>query len=242
MEFKTPLNAAHSNVRKSEKLLKSGKFEEAISLQDRIVELLSEALTETSDASVRESLRLQVEHHEKQKLLISHKQASWENFCQQLANLQTKMSNVSASGSGDGLQDSIYRTFQETESLLEHLRVGTGPGQPAASSPGSTAGTGAKMPKDDKIIIEELQTANNHLRSMVDTMFSELETYKKENAELRARVRDLEAERRARLSQAGVEVAGLGHRVDTAGLEDSGQFPDLAPLEMPQFDFPTENK
>ena len=59
--------------------------------------------------------------------------------------------------------------------------------------------------------------------------------------ELRARVRDLEAERRARLSQAGLEVAGLGHRVDTAGLEDSGQFPDLAPLEMPQFDFPTEN-
>ena len=112
MEFKTPLNAAHSNVRKSEKLLKSGKFEEAISLQDRIVELLSEALTETSDASVRESLRLQVAHHEKQKLLISHKQASWENFCQQLANLQTKMSNVSASGSGDGLQVEWIHTRQ----------------------------------------------------------------------------------------------------------------------------------
>ena len=152
-----------------------------------------------------------------------------------LVNLNIRNSSKS------NFQDSIYRTFQETESLLEHLRVGTGPGQPAATSPGSTAGTGAKMPKDDKIIIEELQTANNHLRSMVDTMFSELETYKKENAELRARVRDLEAERRARLSQAGVEVAGLGHRVDTAGLEDSGQFPDLAPLEMPQFDFPTEN-
>ena len=26
--------------------------------------------------------------------------------------------------------------------------------------------TGAKMPKDDKIIVEELQTANNHLRGM----------------------------------------------------------------------------
>lgn len=139
------------------------------------------------------------------------------------------------------IQDSIFRTFQETESLLEHLKVGTGPCPPATSS--SPELSGAKMPKDDKIIIEELQTANNHLRKMVETMFSELETYKKENSELRARVRDLEAERRARLAIGGHIELGQGPRAgpDT-GLEDSGQFPDLAPLEMPHFDFPNENK
>ena len=136
-------------------------------------------------------------------------------------------------------QDSIFRTFQETESLLEHLRGGTGPCPPATSS--SPELSGAKMPKDDKIIIEELQTANNHLRRMVETMFSELETYKKENSDLRARVRDLEAERRARLSLGGQLELGQGPQAE-AGLEDSGQFPDLAPLEMPHFDFPNENK
>ena len=119
--------------------------------------------------------------------------------------------------------------MEETESLLEHLKVGTETSQPTL---------GAKMPKDDKIIIEELQTANNHLRSMVETMFSELETFRKENAELRARVRDLEAEKRARM--ANTEVGNV-HATPTVGLglqlEDSGQFPDLAPLEMPQFDF-----
>ena len=124
------------------------------------------------------------------------------------------------------LQDSIFRTFQETESLLEHLRVGT---LVEASVP-SQPSTGAKMPKDDKIIIEELQTANNHLRRMVESMFSELETYKKENSELRARVKDLEAERRVRQQQARVGLQ----------LEDSADIPDLAPLEMPQFDFPSE--
>ena len=137
-------------------------------------------------------------------------------------------------------QDSIFRTFQETESLLEHLRVGTEPNEP--SSPGAT---GAKMPKDDKIIIEELQTANNHLRKMVETMFAELETYKKENSELKARIRDLEAEKKSRSAVAGhVEYPGLVTHVTKLdlGLEDSGQFPDLAPLEMPQFDFPTDNK
>ena len=94
----------------------------------------------------------------------------------------------------------------------------------------SQPSTGAKMPKDDKIIIEELQTANNHLRRMVESMFSELETYKKENSELRARVKDLEAERRVRQQQARVGLQ----------LEDSADIPDLAPLEMPQFDFPSE--
>ena len=94
----------------------------------------------------------------------------------------------------------------------------------------SQPSTGAKMPKDDKIIIEELQTANNHLRRMVESMFSELETYKKENSELRARLKDLEAERRVRQQQARVGLQ----------LEDSADILDLAPLEMPQFDFPSE--
>ena len=117
----------------------------------------------------------------------------------------------------------------ETESLLEHLKVGTESSQPAI---------GAKMPKDDKIIIEELQTANNHLRSMVETMFYDLETFRKENVELRARVRDLEAEKRVRLAHTDTGNAAPTPRVGLGlQLEDSGHFPDLAPLEMPQFDF-----
>ena len=65
---------------------------------------------------------------------------------------------------------------------------------------------------------------------MVESMFSELETYKKENSELRARLKDLEAERRVRQQQARVGLQ----------LEDSADILDLAPLEMPQFDFPSE--
>ena len=73
-------------------------------------------------------------------------------------------------------------------------------------------------------------------------MFAELETYKKENSDLRARVKDLEAERRARLTQ--TELGGLSPAIASRGLqlEDSGDIPDLAPLEMPQFDFPSSEK
>ena len=104
MEFDSPLNRAHSNVRKSEKLQKTGKFQEAIELQDKIVELLAESLEGTRDKKIRESLILQIENHKQQKQVIFYKQARWDKLCQQLNNLQVKMSNVSASGSGDGLQ------------------------------------------------------------------------------------------------------------------------------------------
>eukprot|EP00092_Neocalanus_flemingeri_P000824 GFUD01000877.1.p1 GENE.GFUD01000877.1~~GFUD01000877.1.p1 ORF type:complete len:239 (+),score=102.94 GFUD01000877.1:96-812(+) len=235
MELQTPLNQAHLLVRQAEKLVKTGKFEEAVSQQDRIVELLQLALRETTDNKVRESLELQVKFHTKQKEVIGYRQARCEKYSKDLTNLQIKMAQANLAAA-DGLQDSIFRTFQETESLLQHLRVGT----MEESSVPSDPSTGAKMPKDDKIIIEELQTANNHLRGMVEAMFAELETYKRENADLRAKVSDLEAEKVAK-TVAGCSFPIIGQVVDqTSGLalQDSGHLPDLAPLEMPQFDFP----
>ena len=104
MEFDSPLNQAHRNVRKSEKLQKTGKFQEAIDLQDKIVDLLAESLEGVRDEKIRESISLQIENHKQQKQVIFYKQARWDKLCQQLNNLQVKMSNVSASGSGDGLQ------------------------------------------------------------------------------------------------------------------------------------------
>ena len=49
-----------------------------------------------------------------------------------------------------------------------------------------------KKPKDDKIIIEELQVANCHLRKMVDSLFFELSNCQQEIFELKARIRILE--------------------------------------------------
>ena len=124
MEFKTPLNEAHNEVRKAENFLKNRNFHEAIELQDRIVQLLEgkynefyskisplisptflEALLDARDLKIKESLRAQIEFHRKQTDLIRVKQASWEEFCRQVASLQIRMSNISADGSSaDGLQ------------------------------------------------------------------------------------------------------------------------------------------
>ena len=104
MEFDTPLNKAHVNVRKSEKLLKSGRFEEAKELQDQIVNLLKEALEDAKEQKIKESLELQIEYHCQQKQIIAYKKTSWERLCQQLTDLQVKMNNESNSTSGVGLQ------------------------------------------------------------------------------------------------------------------------------------------
>ena len=98
------------------------------------------------------------------------------------------------------------------------------------------------MPKDDKIIIEELSTANNHLRGMVEAMFAELETYKRENGELRARISDLETERSLQQRGCGSPPTlnlGLQRQVAEDLLQDSGHLPPLAPLELPEFDYGT---
>jgi len=229
MEHKSPLNEAHFNARQAERLLKKGKFQEAISQQDKIVALLELAKADSTDNKVTESLDLQIEHHLKQKLIITQKQVRCQRFSKDLKNLQQKMAKANVEEAG--LQDSIYRTFEETESLLAHLKE---------ASPCSPT-TGAKMPKDDKIIIEELSTANLHLRDMVQAMFHELETYKRENTQLKARVHELELERVVGVRGDHPHTAphlGLtpeGPRHDL--LADSGHLPPLAPLELPEFDY-----
>jgi len=236
MELATPLNKAHYLGRQAEKSVRTGKFEEAVNLQDRIVELLQEALEDATDNKVIESLELQIKFHRKQKDVIGHRKKRCDKFTKELTNLRRKMEKANLAAA-DGLQDSIFRTFQETESLLQHLRVGTTAVED--DSVISDPSTGAKMPKDDKIIIEELQTANNHLRGMVEAMFAELETYKRENAELRAKVCDLEAEKLAKNMTTGGNIpVTIGLGVEPEGLQDSEHLPDLAPLEMPQFEFP----
>ena len=59
--------------------------------------------------------------------------------------------------------------------------------------------------------------------------------YRKENAELKSRIADLEAEKTARKQSAPVQILLEGGL--QGGLQDSGHLPPLAPLELPLFDF-----
>jgi len=240
MEIESNLNTAHRLSRQAEKYIKRGKYQEAIETHQQIVEYLKLSLSGCQDPKVKISLELQLQHHSKQKEVINLKEARINKLTKNLKNLQLRM-ETAAQQEKDSLQDSIYRTFQETESLLEHLKLGTENEKPVhenKEAPTSSSPTGAKMPKGEQMIIEELQTANKHLRGMVETMFLELETYKKENNDLKSRIAELEAEKAAWKAAPITPVSVL---LDGA-LNDSGQLPPLAPLEMPHYDFSIHEK
>ena len=163
------------------------------------------------DEKVAESLRLQAQLHEKESkralLLRSQRKQVYRN----LESLR-KMANAGqngGAGENDSLQLSIYRKFEETESLLDQLKITDDSSSVIASSSERSfiaesqchenelrrnivVGEASKKPKDEKVIIEELTVANSHLRKMVEELFSELSGCQRENLELRNRVRYLE--------------------------------------------------
>ena len=82
-----------------------------------------EASLDATDLKIKESIRAQIEFHKKQKDLIRVKQASWEEFCRQVASLQIRMSNISADGStGDGLQ--VFSVMKQTDTTLHSYSAG----------------------------------------------------------------------------------------------------------------------
>ena len=140
------------------------------------------------------------------------------------------------------LQNSIYRAFDETENLLGKLRQDpqqlaspTSPASAPATSSLTSANGGTKKPKDDKVVIEELEVANCHLRRMVDSLFVELDHCQRENLELKERMKELEDKMRlANMTQ------GHGPLVPVPSPPRREPEPDLtplAPLEMPTFNF-----
>ena len=176
--------------------------------------------------------------------------------------------------------------MEEADSLIHHLRKRTEneddltslkeeDEQEEAACGGEDAVTkleGSKWPKDDRTVIEELQTLSQQLRSLVNQLVNQLSECTKETEMLRERVHFLEGERRVKSDD--IEVRGFmpltrkdNLRVNTdsnggsssfecspcselspdvatepALIVPSRELPVLAPLEMPSFDWAMFNK
>jgi len=243
MELPSHLNSAHRESRTADKLIRQGKHQQAIDAQQVVIQHLQAALLECQDSKVSESLRLQIEHHHKQEQVIRYRQARINNITRNIAELQKRMENATSQDT-DNLPESIYRTFKETESLIEHLKLGTAQ-EGRDENHVLQEKAGEKMPKNDKEIIEELEMANKHLRYMVETMFAQLDTCRKENAGLKIRISQLESEKAGQhpplkmtsTESVGASTATQVPRLYDDELQDSEHLPPLAPLELPDFDF-----
>jgi hypothetical protein len=219
------LNRAHWLHRQAEKAARKGRVEEAVAFHKEAADVLNQLLQTILDEKVAESVRLQAQLHEKERVILRHQRKKAEKVYRDLESLR-KMAGRGApksAGDGDSLQLSIYRKFEETENLLDQLRIqddtdssfaGTSVERSFSAIPPPdnyvgkaseidckatsnvqrdiVVGVASKKPKDEKVIIEELQVANSHLRKMVDSLFFELSACQRDNLELKARVNQLE--------------------------------------------------
>lgn len=171
-----------------------------------------------------ESLKLQRDFHLRQKDVILIKKQQFENYMKAIEHQkQKKLSTMCANEYDDNpdsenlsLQVAIYRTMEETDSLLgllvkknsatssdnESIRSfsTTDTDERALSidiidCPNSAALLGSKHPKDESTVIEELRILNGQLHSLVYQLVNQLDARVKEVDKLKETIKQLESER-----------------------------------------------
>ncbi|TNN62858.1 Nuclear receptor-binding factor 2 [Liparis tanakae] len=251
----SPLNLAHQQGRKADRLLAAGKCEEAVACLGKAADLLTDAMKTTECEQARLSMELQRDSHIKQQRLI---QERWKREARREATrarpgpvqqppsspasppqtlstsqLQPHGPPAPPAAEGPGTREREYDT------LLYQLQTRqTGGCQPlAAPCPGS------KTAKDDKTRLEEQQTTIVDLRRLVNNLMDENQRLAGENKRLlsengRLRVEAVDFVERSELwvlPQAG----GGGGAMGTGGgpeRKSKGKeiaIPQLPPLEMP---------
>ncbi|XP_051927228.1 nuclear receptor-binding factor 2b [Hippocampus zosterae] len=239
----SPLNLAHQQCRKADRLLAAGKYEEAISCHAKAAELLTEAMKTTDCIQARVSMELQRDRHIKQQRLI---QERWKKEARREATKarpglgsalvtpgQTQPPNPTtpvAVACGGGIE-------REYDTLLYQLQTRqVGNLQTLTPCPGS------KTTKDDKTRLEEQQTNIEDLRRLVNHLMdenqrltSENERLQSENTRLRAEAADvMERSELWVLPQAGgVMATGGNQERKSTGKGKEIAIPQLPPLEMP---------
>eukprot|EP00064_Thunnus_orientalis_P006310 superscaffoldBa00000652_g6326 len=252
----SPLNLAHQQCRKADRLLAAGKYEEAITCHGKAADLLTDAMKTTECDQARLSMELQRDSHIKQQRLI---QERWKREARREAT-KARPGQVQPSGnptlltqtqSGGPLQP--HGTLglsaaecgggreREYDTLLYQLQIR----QTGSYQPLTPPCPGSKTTKDDKTRLEEQQTTIEDLRRLVDHLMDENQRLAAENERLRSENTRLRSEaveaadfvERSELwvlPQAGGAMGtGGGQERKSTGKGKEIAIPQLPPLEMP---------
>ncbi|KAJ0044079.1 hypothetical protein NL108_010146 [Boleophthalmus pectinirostris] len=233
----SPLNLAHQQCRKAERLLAAGKYEEAILCHRKAADLLSDAMKTTQVEQARLSMELQRETHIKQQRLI---QERWKRETRRQATKARTIPSVSTPQAPDPLQCAGMGARErsrdrEYDTLLYQLQTRQSGGPPAPQTC-----SGSKTTKDDKTRLEEQQTTIEDLRRLVEHLMDENLRLTTENDRLRIENARLQSEaadfvERSELwvlpQPGGAMGTGVGHEKRSTGKEIA--IPTLPPLEMP---------
>ncbi|XP_062859551.1 nuclear receptor-binding factor 2b isoform X2 [Trichomycterus rosablanca] len=233
----SPLNLAHQQCRKADRLLAAGKYEEAISCHRKAADLLDDAMKLTKCEQARLSLELQRDSHVKQQQLIE------ERLKRARRDDKPRVLHAPPSSSSDApphVQLSASVSCPERGDYDTWLYLLKNKGSPGAQQPEPCTGT--KTLKDDKTRLEEQRTTIEDLRQLLEGLLAENERLKKENEQLRqenARLRrESDADADAHLVESS-ELWLMPTAPDQRGAAGI-TIPHLPPLEMPNHEIPLE--
>lgn len=248
----SPLNLAHQQCRKADRLVAAGKYEEAISCHGKAADLLTDAMKTTDCEQARLSMELQRDSHIKQQQLIQERwkrEARREATKARSATVQpppvpgllvpTQSTGHPRPHGSPGLSAAECGGIREREydTLLYQLQTR----QSGGCQPLTPQYPGSKTTKDDKTRLEEQQTTIEDLRRLVDHLMNENQQLVAENERLRsenARLHEaadfVERSELWVLPQAGAAMAtGGGQERKSTGKGKEIAIPQLPPLEMP---------
>ncbi|XP_077359274.1 nuclear receptor-binding factor 2b [Festucalex cinctus] len=248
----SPLNLAHQQCRKADRLFAAGKYEEAISCHGKAAELLTEAMKTTDCKQACVSMELQRDRHIKQQHLI---QERWKREARREA-AKARPGTAPPSSSPAPLMPSQSAGQTQPPSAAAPLSAARGGGtereydtllyqlqtRQVGSVQTSKPCPGSKTTKDDKTRLEEQQTTIEDLRRLVNHLMdenqrlaSDNERLQSENTRLRAEAADVvERSEFWVLPQAGGTMAtGGSQERKSTGKGKEIAIPQLPPLEMP---------
>ncbi|XP_052366602.1 nuclear receptor-binding factor 2 [Oncorhynchus keta] len=215
----SPLNLAHQQSRKADRLLAAGKYEEAISCHGKAAELLREAMKLTECEQAGLSMALQRDSHVKQQRLIEEK---WKRTRQE-SNPMVLLSQPP----GLVTNESPRHPEREYDTWLYLLKN-------KGSPPPPTPCPGSKAHKDDKTRLEEQQTTIASLRRHIDILLGENEKLTQDNERLRGENIRLKRDAADTDLLEKSELWVLPQSEERRNKDIS--IPNLPPLEMPTQD------
>lgn len=255
---------AHYHNRKADNHLRCRRFDDAIECHKKATTALDEALAAAANNSKAiESVRLQRDFHLKRIELIRLKKKQYDSYktAQRLKTMEPQISKARLESTCD-LQIAIYKTLEESDSVLEALNARK-PDEQTSDNSSSEATGSQKTVNDDSngTLIIDLHTLNHQLHILVFNLMSKMDESNYEMESLRDRVKMLEKERGGPLRSPAISKGASNkteqkseekHTERTSrrssiitGEERKIVLPatsDFPPLELPEFDYSSFDK
>lgn len=218
------LNASHRYARQAQKCFRSNKFDEAIMNHELARKKIEESMNMTTMPKVLESLRLQKQFHTKQIDLIIIRREQHEKCLAAQSAVDLGLGFRTHLEDSRQVQMDLFKSLDNVEKVVEVLEQ-------------KTLSTGTREATEFlSKLFEDLKLLNQQSMIMVNRLVTQLDDRIAENEDLRERIQENSATLTAQPRTTSLEKK-------SRDLSDSdtelNKLEELAPLELPSFDFNT---